>query len=91
VAALLEARDKLHVLNVVGTKQRCLLDGAPDLYGRRTGCVNTRTSGSVGALAGNRQGHPARRAQCYWLSTPEWVAAVLDQFDRAMTMDVGRN
>jgi len=28
---------------------------------RGTGCANARTSGSVGALAGNRQGHPARR------------------------------
>ena len=27
---------------------------------RGTGCANVRTSGSVGALAGNRQGHPAR-------------------------------
>ena len=26
---------------------------------RGTGCANARTSGSVGALAGNRQGHPA--------------------------------
>lgn len=29
--------------------------------GRGTGCASVRTSGSVGALAGNRQGHPARR------------------------------
>jgi hypothetical protein len=27
---------------------------------RGTGCANVRTSGSVGALVGNRQGHPAR-------------------------------
>ena len=27
---------------------------------RGTGCSNAGTSGSVGALAGNRQGHPAR-------------------------------
>jgi hypothetical protein len=30
-----------------------------ETVGRGTGCANARTSGSVGALAGNRQGHPA--------------------------------
>ena len=34
-----------------------IADGEP--VGRRTGCASVRTSGSVGALAGNRQGHPA--------------------------------
>ena len=36
-----------------------IADGKP--VGRGTGCANVRTSGSVGALAGNRQGYPAQR------------------------------
>ena len=39
-----------------------------EAVGRGTGCSNAGTSGSVGALVGNRQGHPARRTITPWPS-----------------------
>jgi hypothetical protein len=44
---------------------------------RGTGCANVRTSGSVGALVGNRQGHPARSEFQTFLFVPpdllDWI------------------
>ena len=41
--------------------------------GRGTGCANARTSGSVGALGGNTQGHPARELPSECRTEASWA------------------
>src|SRR5262249_13617271 len=66
VAALLEARDKLHVLDTATDKERCLLENSPDLYGK-SNAMALSPDGSlfVANYYGAPQDHPGSHLR-FW-------------------------
>jgi WD40 repeat protein len=66
VAALLEARDKLHVLDTATGKERCLLDNSPDLYGKsHTMALSPDGSLLVANYIGDIGDHPGQHLR-FW-------------------------